>query len=101
MKRKFLYRLFALLLISNLFITCKKDLTVVPNSLIEEDSIYTDRNLITAVLARFYSQINNQVGQTGMGAAGWGQSNATDDSFQQDPDDAINNRGAASAQQVT
>ena len=101
MKRKFLYRLFALLLISNLFITCKKDLTVVPNSLIEEDAIYTDRNLITAVLARFYSQINNQVGQTGMGAAGWGQSNATDDSFQQDPDDAINNRGAASAQQVT
>jgi starch-binding outer membrane protein, SusD/RagB family len=95
MKNKFLYSLLALLLISTPFTGCKKDLTVIPNSLLSEDAIYTDKNLITAVLARFYSQVNG--GQAG---AGWGASNATDDSFQQDPDDAGNNRGGASAMQV-
>ena len=78
-----------------MFIGCKKDLTVIPNSLIAEEAVYTDKNLITAVLARFYSQVNG-----GTGGALWGASNATDDSFQQDPDDAQNNRGGASAQQV-
>jgi hypothetical protein len=96
MKKKFLYSLFALFLINTVFIGCKRDLTVVPNSVIEEDAVYTDKNLITSVLARFYTQINGN----GAGAAAWGASNATDDSFQQDPDDAQNNRGGASAQQV-
>jgi len=31
----------------------------------------------------------------------WGASNATDENIQQDPDDAVNNRGGASAQQVS
>lgn len=95
MKNKFLYSLLALFLMSTPFIGCKKDLTVVPNSLIADEAVYTDKNLITAVLARFYSQVNG-----GQGGAGWGASNATDDSFQQDPDDAQNNRGGASAMQV-
>jgi hypothetical protein len=99
MKNKFLYSLFALLLISMPFIGCKKDLTVIPNSLLSEDAIYTDKNLITAVLARFYSQVGQNGGNT-TGAAGWGATNQTDDSFQQDPDDAGNNRGGASAMQV-
>ncbi len=75
---------------------CKRDLTVIPNTLLSEDAIYTDKNLITAALARFYSQVNG-----GQGGASWGATNATDDSFQQDPDDAQNNRGGASAMQVT
>jgi len=93
MKRKILYSLFALFLINTMFIGCKKDLTVIPNGLLAQDDVFTDKNLILATLARFYGQIN------GTGAA-WGASNATDDSFQQDPDDAVNNRGGASAQQV-
>lgn len=96
MKRKFLYSLFTLLLINTVFIGCKKDLTVIPNNLMAEDDVFTDKNLITATLARFYTQINGN----GSGQAAWGASNATDDSFQQDPDDAQNNRGGASAQQV-
>ncbi|MGY3215236.1 RagB/SusD family nutrient uptake outer membrane protein [Mucilaginibacter sp. HD30] len=104
MKTKFLYSLFALFLINMVFIGCKRDLTVVPNSVIEEPAVYTDKNLINSVLARFYNQINevsNPPGNNfGVGSAGWGASNATDDSFQQDPDDAQNNRGGASAQQV-
>lgn len=96
MKRKILYSLFALLLINIVFIGCKKDLTVVPNELLTTDEVFTDKNLINATLARFYTQINGN----GAGAAGWGATNATDDSFQQDPDDAQNNRGGASAQQV-
>ncbi|MBO9681584.1 MAG: RagB/SusD family nutrient uptake outer membrane protein, partial [Flavisolibacter sp.] len=99
MKNKFLYSLFALLLINTPFIGCKKDLTVIPNNLIEDKAVYTDKNLITAVLARFYSQVGQNGGNT-TGAAGWGATNQTDDSFQQDPDDAQNNRGGASAQQV-
>ncbi|PJJ79764.1 RagB/SusD family nutrient uptake outer membrane protein [Mucilaginibacter auburnensis] len=95
MKKKFLYSLFALFLINTVFIGCKRDLTVVPNSVVSDASVYTDKNLITSVLARFYSQING-----GNAGAGWGASNATDDSYQQDPDDAQNNRGGASAQQV-
>src|SRR5688572_9106920 len=95
MKNKFLYSLLALLLINTPFMGCKKDLTVIPNTLISEEAIYTDKNLITAALARFYSQVNG-----GQAAASWGASNATDDSFQQDPDDAQNNRGGASAMQV-
>ena len=107
MKNKFLYSLLTLLLINPMFIGCKKDLTVIPNSLIAEEAVYTDKNLITAVLARFYSQVNQVTNPGGNppnfqpGGAAWGASNATDDSYQQDPDDAINNRGAASAQQVT
>ncbi|RZA01293.1 MAG: RagB/SusD family nutrient uptake outer membrane protein [Sphingobacteriaceae bacterium] len=96
MKNKFLYSLFALLLINTVFIGCKKDLTVVPNQLLTTSDVFTDKNLITATLARFYTQINGN----GAGQASWGASNATDDSFQQDPDDAQNNRGGASAQQV-
>src|SRR5215213_4701769 len=99
MKNKFLYTLLALLLITTPFVGCKKDLTVVPNSLLSEDAVYTDKNLITAVLARFYSQIGQNGGNT-PGAAGWGATNQTDDSYQQDPDDAQNNRGGASAMQV-
>lgn len=99
MKNKFIYCLFALLLINTVFIGCKKDLTVVPNNLLEDQAVYTDKNLITAVLARFYSQVGQNGGNT-TGAAGWGATNQTDDSFQQDPDDAQNNRGGASAQQV-
>lgn len=95
MKRKFLYSLFAILLINTVFIGCKKDLTVVPNNLLETEAVYTDKALITSVLARFYGQVNG-----GNAGAGWGASNATDESFQQDPDDAVNNRGGASAQQV-
>jgi starch-binding outer membrane protein, SusD/RagB family len=95
MKNKFLYSLLALLLINTPFTGCKKDLTFIPNTLLEEQAIYTDKNLITAVLARFYSQING-----GQGGAAWGASNATDDSFQQDPDDAQNNRGDRSQMQV-
>ncbi len=64
MKNKFLYSLFALLLINPVFIGCKKDLTVIPNSLLSEDAIYTDKNLITAVLARFYSQVSQNGGNT-------------------------------------
>lgn len=100
MKSKFLYSLFALFLINIVFIGCKRDLTVVPNNVIEESAIYTDKNLINAALARFYQQINNGGGNITAGGAAWGASNATDDSFQQDPDDAQNNRGGASAQQV-
>ncbi len=101
MKRKFLYSLFTLLLINTVFIGCKKDLTVIPNTLVADEDIYTDKNLITAVLARFYSQVNSiPGGNPTPGGANWGASNASDDSFQQDPDDAINNRGAASATQV-
>src|SRR4051794_3770061 len=101
MKNKFLYSLLALLLTSTPFVGCKKDLTVIPNSLISEDAIYTDKNLITAVLARFYSQVNSAPGGNPTpGGAAWGASNATDDSYQQDPDDAQNNRGGASAMQV-
>lgn len=96
MKNKFLYSLFTLLLINIVFIGCKKDLTVVPNELLTTDEVFTDKNLINATLARFYTQINGN----GAGAAAWGATNATDDSFQQDPDDAQNNRGGASAQQV-
>ena len=100
MKNKFLYSLFALLLINTPFVGCKKDLTQIPNNLLSEDAIYTDKNLITAVLARLYSQVGQNGGNT-PGAAGWGATNQTDDSFQQDPDDAQNNRGGASAMQVT
>jgi hypothetical protein len=101
MKNKFLYSLFALFLINMVFIGCKRDLTVVPNSVISEESVYTDKNLINSVLARFYQQVNNTANTNGgAGGAAWGASNATDDSFQQDPDDAQNNRGGASAQQV-
>jgi len=106
MKNKFLYSLLTLLLINPMFIGCKKDLTVIPNSLIAEEAVYTDKNLITAVLARFYSQVNQVTNPGGNppnfqpGGAAWGASNATDDSYQQDPDDAQNNRGGASAMQV-
>lgn len=82
---------------------CKKDLTVIPNNLLEDQAVYTDKNLINSVLARFYQLVNNGATITGNpqpGGAAWGASNATDDSFQQDPDDAQNNRGGASAQQV-
>ena len=87
MKRKFLYSLFALIIINMVFIGCKKNLTVVPNSLLADDAVYTDKNLITSVLARFYTQING-------GGATWGQANNDWNSYQQDPDDAINNQGA-------
>ena len=97
MKNKFLYSLFALLLINMMFIGCKRDLTVVPNNLLESEDIYTDKVLVASVLSRFYQQING--GNSGAGA-GWGATNQTDDSFQQDPDDVLNNRGGASAQQV-
>ena len=104
MKTKFLYSLFALFLINMAFIGCKRDLTVVPNSVITEESVYTDKALITSVLARFYNQVNESSAPPGgnfnVGSAAWGASNASDDSFQQDPDDAQNNRGGASAQQV-
>lgn len=104
MKKKFLYSLFALFLINMVFIGCKRDLTVVPNSVVEETAVYTDKNLIISVLARFYNQVNESRTPPqnifNPGAAAWGASNATDDSFQQDPDDAQNNRGGASAQQV-
>lgn len=103
MKNKFLYSLFAFLFINTLFMGCKKDLTVIPNSLLSEDAIYTDKNLITSALARFYQLVNNGATTTGNpqpGGAAWGASNATDDSYQQDPDDAQNNRGGASAMQV-
>jgi starch-binding outer membrane protein, SusD/RagB family len=99
MKNKFIYSLFALLLINTPFTGCKKDLTVIPNSLLSEDAIYTDKNLITSALARFYSQVGQNGGNT-TGAAGWGATNQTDESFQQDPDDALNNRGSAAAMQV-
>jgi starch-binding outer membrane protein, SusD/RagB family len=99
MKNKFLYSLLALLLISTPFTGCKKDLTVVPNTLLSQDAVYTDKNLIIAALARFYSQVGQNGGNT-PGAAGWGATNQTDDSYQQDPDDAQNNRGGASAMQV-
>ena len=101
MKNKFLYSLLALLLINTPFTGCKKDLTFIPNSLLEENAIYTDKNLITSVLARFYSQVNSGPGGNPTpGGAAWGASNASDDSYQQDPDDAQNNRGGASAMQV-
>jgi hypothetical protein len=104
MKTKFLYSLFALFLINMVFIGCKRDLTVVPNSVIAEDDVYTDKNLITSVLARFYNQVNSVPNPPGgnfnVGSDGWGASNASDENFQQDPDDAQNNRGGASAQQV-
>jgi hypothetical protein len=96
MKRKFLYSLFALLLINTMFIGCKRDLTVIPNNTLSDADVFTDKELIRSVLAQFYAQIN---GNNGTGA-NWGASNQTDDSFQQDPDDAVNNRGAASAGQV-
>jgi|GEM_PF-160847 len=103
MKRKILYSLFALFLINTMFISCKRDLTVVPNTLQTTDDVFTDKNLITAVLARFYTQVNNTTAtnpQPTPGGSAWGASNATDENFQQDPDDAVNNRGGASAQQV-
>jgi starch-binding outer membrane protein, SusD/RagB family len=99
MKNKFLYSLLALLLINTPFMGCKKDLTVIPNNLLEDKAVYTDKNLINALLARFYSQVGQNGGST-PGAAGWGATNQTDDSFQQDPDDAQNNRFGASAMQV-
>jgi hypothetical protein len=95
MKNKFLYSLFTILLINILLVGCRRDLTVIPNDVIAEEAVFTDKNLIEATLARFYSQING-----GTGGAAWGATNATDDSFQQDPDDAQNNRGGASGQQV-
>ncbi len=89
MKNKFLFSLFALFIINVMFIGCKKDLTVVPNSLLSESDVYTDKSLCQAVLARFYGQIG-----TG------GPFNNNDDGFQQQPDDVINNRGPASGLQI-
>lgn len=102
MKRKFLYSLFTILLINIVFIGCKRDLTVIPNDVIEEEAVYTDKNLITSTLARFYQQINyaGNPNNTRAGDAAWGATNATDDSFQQDPDDALNNRNGASTSQI-
>lgn len=95
MKNKFLYSLFTILLINIILIGCKRDLTVIPNDVIPEEAVYTDKNLINATLARFYSQING-----GQGASNWGATNATDENFQQDPDDVINNRNGASTSQI-
>jgi starch-binding outer membrane protein, SusD/RagB family len=64
---------------------CKKDLEAIPNNLLTADVIYTDKNLITSVLAQFYITVN-----------GYGENNDDWNKFQQDPDDGVNNDGAPS-----
>lgn len=91
MKNKFLYCLFALFVVNTVFIGCKKDLTVVPNDILPDEAIFTDKNLITATLARFYQQVDPTQGN------GWGQNNRDWNTFQQDPDDGINNNGGVAA----
>jgi hypothetical protein len=41
-----------------MFMGCKKDLTTLPNSLLDQEEVFTDRNLVISTLARFYSQTN-------------------------------------------
>jgi len=91
MKTKFLYCLFALFAVNALFIGCKKELTVKPNTLVLTEDVFTDKNLILSVLARFYQ---NNTG--GNGSNGGGQNNRDWNSFQQDPDDGVNNNGGPS-----
>ncbi|WP_165957990.1 RagB/SusD family nutrient uptake outer membrane protein [Segetibacter sp. 3557_3] len=85
MIKKILYCLIAIFATNALFTGCKKDLTVVPNSLLPTDDIYTDKNLITSVLARFYQQTQ-----------GYGAFNDNWNNYQQDPDEGVNNNGAPS-----
>jgi starch-binding outer membrane protein, SusD/RagB family len=100
MRKKFLYSFFVLFLINTLFTACKKDLTVIPNSLLETELIFTDKNLITSTLARFYQQISAggapNAASSPNANRGWGQNNDDWNKFQQDPDDGINNNGAPS-----
>ena len=105
MRKNLLYCFFTLLSITALFSGCKKDLTVIPNTLLESGEIYTDKNLITSVLARFYQQINAG-GQPNAASSpnalrGWGQNNDDWNKFQQDPDDGINNNGGQSTGNLT
>jgi len=91
MKKKFLYSFFALFAVNALFIGCKKELAIKPNSLVLTEDVFTDKNLINSVLARFY-------GAAPMAASNNGgeQNNRDWNSFQQDPDDGINNNGGIS-----
>lgn len=91
MKKRFLYSFFALFVVNALFIGCKKELTVKPNNLVLTEDIFTDKNLITSVLARFYGDETIADGSNG------GEQNNRDwNSFQQDPDDGLNNNGGIS-----
>jgi hypothetical protein len=89
MKHK-LYCLFAFFVISSVFTGCKKDLSVSPNALLPTEEVFTDKNLITSVLGRFYQQVN-----------AWGENNDDWNKFQQDPDDGINNNGGISTGNLT
>ncbi len=92
MRKKFLYSFFALFAVNVLFIGCKKELTVTPNNLLLDESVFTDKNLILSTLANFYGEIHTGGGTTN----GWGQNNNGWNSFQQDPDDGVNNNGGPS-----
>jgi len=71
--RNKLYCLFALFVLNSIFLGCKKDLTAIPNSLLDDDIIYSDRGLIISTLQQFYNQTNfgqnNGIGDTGNGIA--------------------------------
>jgi hypothetical protein len=92
MRTKFLYCFFALFVVNALFIGCKRELTTKPNNLVEDEDVFTDKNLITSTLAGFYGDIHQGGGTT----LGWGQNNNSWNSFQQDPDDGVNNNGGPS-----
>lgn len=99
MKTKFLYSLFALFVVNTLFIGCKKELAVKPNNLVLTEDVFTDKNLILSVLARFYQTIYTNT--TTAAANGGEQNNNGWNSFQQDPDDGVNNNGGPSTGNLT
>jgi starch-binding outer membrane protein, SusD/RagB family len=85
MKTKLLYSAI-LLFIASAFTACKKDLEAIPTNLLPPEVVYTDKNLITSVLAQFYATVN-----------GYGANNNDWNKFQLDPDDGVNNDGAPSS----
>jgi hypothetical protein len=101
MRTKILYCFLALFVVNVLFIGCKKDLTIKPNDLLLDQDIFTDKNLINSTLARFYQQIHTGTNVNGNGNTGWGQQNGDWNSFQQDPDDGVNNNGGPSTGDLT
>ena len=97
MRTKFLYCFFALFVVNVAFIGCKKELTVKPNNLVLDEDVFTDKSLINSVLARFYQSIYTD----NAAANGGGQNNRDWNSFQQDPDDGVNNNGGPSTGNLT
>ncbi len=101
MRTKILYSFFALFVVNVMFIGCKKDLTIKPNELLLDEDVFTDKNLITSVLSTFYRQMHDGTNVNGNAGTGWGQSNNSWQSFQQDPDDGVNNNGTPSTGDLT